>query len=124
MGAVINRTTEQTTELFSYRGMARRVFQNAWPKALLGGLILLIFLRDWRALAVFSVLLAFTIAQDAYRYGRCWEKHEELKRAYPIDYPPLLEEKLRERGAAALIDLHWAELRVALMKRLGLERMP
>lgn len=119
-----NAATEQLGEVFSYRGIARRVFQNAWPKALLAGLILLIFLRDWRALAVFSVLLAFTIAQDAYRYSRCWEKHEELKRAYPMDYPPLLEEKLREHGAAALIDRHWADLRVGLMKRLGLERMP
>lgn len=120
----MTNATEQLRELFSFRGVAQRVFQNAWPKALLMGLILLIFLREWWWLAVFSVLLAFTIAQDADRYSRCWEKHEELKRTYPMDYPPLLEEKLREHGAEALIDRHWADLRVALMKKLGLERMP
>ncbi len=121
---VTDKTTKQRSEVFSYRGLARWVVQNVWPRALLGGLILLVFVPDWRAFAAFGGLLMFTIAQDAYRYSRCWEKHNELERTYPLDYPPILEDKVREHGFETLIDRHWADLRVALKNKLGRKRMP
>jgi hypothetical protein len=70
---------------------------------------------------LFVVALVFVLSfgVDLVRYRRSWEKHDELRASYPDLYDTVLREVLQSRSFEALVRLGWAEVELALRKRVG-----